>query len=161
MKYKIFSKIQDMGMKMLGLKQEKVPLFDIWNQSQVFLGKTVALAFGDLFYLQNAMAQLPLFSAVNQPIVTKIIQLWLLRVYRYDEFVDSEHHPLIENLMSDLCKELTVESLGILEAISADDEVIGSPFACPRGEGFEKYVRLVRGSNVENRRVEWWEMLRK
>ncbi len=107
LKFKIFSKIQDMGMKMLGLKKDKMPLLDIWNNSQVFLGKTIALTFGDLYYLDNALKKLKNFSSTNQTIMKKIIQLWLLRVYRYDEFVDSEHHPLIEDLMASLCKELT------------------------------------------------------
>lgn len=84
-----------MGMKMLGLKQDKMPLFDIWNNSQVFLGKTIALAFGDLFYLDNALNKLQNFSAANQAVLKKMITLWMLKVYRYDEFVDSEHHPLI------------------------------------------------------------------
>ncbi len=33
------------------LKEQKTSLFDIWNKSQVYLGKTIALALGDLYYL--------------------------------------------------------------------------------------------------------------
>lgn len=46
--------------------------------------------------------------------------------------------------MMKLCEQVTNEALGILEAVSACDQVIGSPFACPEGKGFEKYVALVR-----------------
>lgn len=47
-----------MGMKMLGMKQAKMGNMDIWNNSQVFLGKTLALIMGDLFYLQTAVKKL-------------------------------------------------------------------------------------------------------
>lgn len=42
--------------------------------------------------------------------------------------------------MKELCEKLTKESLGLLESLSADDELIGSPFACPHGKGMEKYI---------------------
>ena len=61
-----------------------MPLLDIWNNSQVFLGKTIALAFGDLYYLNNALEKLKDFSDKNRIIMNKIIVLWLLRIYRYD-----------------------------------------------------------------------------
>ncbi len=47
-----------MGMKMLGLKQQKMHNMDIWNNSQVFLGKIIALTLGDLFYLQSAVTKI-------------------------------------------------------------------------------------------------------
>ena len=31
---------------------------DIWNNSQVFLGKVVAMTLGDLYYLQTALKKL-------------------------------------------------------------------------------------------------------
>lgn len=113
-----------------------MPLFDIWNNSQVFLGKSIALTFGDLYYLDTALNKMKEFSPHNQTILKKMITLWMLKVYRYDEFVDSEHHPLIEDLMAKICKELTPECLGIMECVAPDDSVIGSPFACTKGQGF-------------------------
>lgn len=50
-----------MGLKMLALKQQKLPNMDIWNNSQVFLGKNVALILGDLFYLESAVAKIDSF----------------------------------------------------------------------------------------------------
>ena len=55
---KIYVKMQAMGAKMMELKQENIPNFDIWNQSQVFLGKVIALTLGDLYYLQNAIKKM-------------------------------------------------------------------------------------------------------
>jgi hypothetical protein len=47
-----------MGIKLLSLKQLKMKNMDIWNNSQVYLGKTIALILGDLFYLQSAIAKI-------------------------------------------------------------------------------------------------------
>lgn len=55
---KIYVKMQAMAAKMMDLKQENIPNFDIWNQSQVFLGKVIALTLGDLYYLQNAIKKI-------------------------------------------------------------------------------------------------------
>lgn len=38
--------------------------------------------------------------------------------------------------MINLCDVLAGEALAILESLSACDQVIGSPFACPEGKGF-------------------------
>jgi hypothetical protein len=47
-----------MGMKMLELKQQKMPNIDIWNNSQIFLGKNLAFILGDIFYLESAAKKL-------------------------------------------------------------------------------------------------------
>ena len=39
LQYKIMRKVEETGMKMMELKTKKLPLMDIWNNSQVFLGK--------------------------------------------------------------------------------------------------------------------------
>ena len=36
---------------MLELKQKGLPIMDIWNNSQIFLGREVALTYGDLAIL--------------------------------------------------------------------------------------------------------------
>ena len=41
-------------------------------------------------------------------------KLWLLKVLRYDEYVDGVHHKTIEKLMMNYCKLLTPECLGLL-----------------------------------------------
>jgi hypothetical protein len=84
----------------------------------------------------------------------------MLKVYRYDEFVDGVHHGIIEKLMMALSKEISNEALGLLESLSADDKVIGSPFACPEGLGFEKYMEMVENSNKMMTKPEWWKMLK-
>lgn len=39
--------------------------------------------------------------------------------------------------------KLTPEVLGLLEAVSANENVLGTPFADENGKGFEKYVSFV------------------
>ncbi len=43
---------------MMQLKQDNTPLFDIWNKSQPFNGKTVALMLGDLYYLETIILKI-------------------------------------------------------------------------------------------------------
>ena len=62
--------------------------------------------------------------------------------------------------MASLSELITKESLGILESLSTDDLVIGSPFACPEGRGFEKYTEMVRKGGHENQRAPWWRILK-
>lgn len=49
-------------MKMLELKQKKMANLDIWNNCQVFLGKSIAMILGDIFYLQSAVDKLETFK---------------------------------------------------------------------------------------------------
>jgi hypothetical protein len=48
--------------------------------------------------------------------------------------------------------------LGILEAISADEHVLGSPFADERGNGFEKYMTFVL-SQPRKDRADYWKLV--
>ncbi len=47
-----------MAMKMMTLKQQNTPLFDIWNKSQPFMGKTIGLMLGDLYYLETMLIRI-------------------------------------------------------------------------------------------------------
>lgn len=83
LQYCLNSKVQDMGRKMLGLKQQKHSNMDIWNNCQVFLGKTIALLLGDLFYLESAVAKIDAFhSQQNKEAFKMLIQLWCLKLLR-------------------------------------------------------------------------------
>lgn len=50
-------------MKMLSLKNQKMSNMDIWNNSQVFLGKSIAMILGDIFYLDSAVHKLETFKS--------------------------------------------------------------------------------------------------
>lgn len=144
---------------MLELKQKGLPIMDIWNSSQVFLGREVALTYGDLSILTTLIEAIgECKNATNKHVLETATRLWLLTLYRKDEFVDIKQHSLVESLISEQTHLLAVHSLELLKVISADDEIIGSPFADPDGHGIEKYLKLVM-SKPANKRPEWWEMV--
>lgn len=83
-------------MCMLDLKNKKLPLMEIWNNSQVFLGREVAIIYGDIALLTVmkegiAMAK----NQANKNLLETATRLWLLSLYRNDEFVEMSHHALI------------------------------------------------------------------
>ena len=46
-----------------------------------------------------------------------------------------------------------------MDAISTDDAVIGSPFADPTGNGFEKYMHLIMNSKDVMKKPDWWRII--
>lgn len=78
-------KVEETGMRMLELKNKKLPLMEIWNNSQVFKGRDVAIIFGDIALLTNikeaiAMAKNP----GNRHLLETSAKLWLLSCYCND-----------------------------------------------------------------------------
>lgn len=81
---------------MLELKQKGLALMDIWNNSQVYLGREVALTYGDLSILTvmlDAISQCK--NPTNKHLMEVSTRLWLLTIYRKDEFVDIKQHSLV------------------------------------------------------------------
>jgi hypothetical protein len=147
-------------MKMMQSKQDGMSNFDAWNSSQVFLGKNLALSIGDLFFLQASMRALKKFeNENNKKVVRDLVVLWQLKMFREDEFIDQKHHGMIEDIMAEYCERVSKESLGLLDAISADDSVIGSPFADPDGKGFEKYIGFIMNSKDVMKKPDWWRLI--
>lgn len=75
-------------MRMLQLKNNKLPLMDIWNNSQVFLGREVAIIYGDIALLtimKEGITQAK--NAENKNLLETATRLWLLTLYRNDEFI--------------------------------------------------------------------------
>ena len=67
------------------LKEEKTPLFDIWNKIQPFLGKTVGLLLGDLYYLETMIKKIDDAKCPkNKQTLRTITLLWMLTVYLQD-----------------------------------------------------------------------------
>jgi len=87
------------------------------------------------------------------------MSLWMLKVYRDDEMIENENHKFIEDRIIEYCEKLAPEVLGLLEALSACDQVIGSPFADPQGKGMDKYVDHFMSVKGNREKPEWWQML--
>lgn len=56
-------------------------------------------------------------------------------------------------------ERLALNSLAILDALAADDDIIGSPFADPNGNGMTKYFNIVMSKNKANNKPSWWKIL--
>lgn len=54
----IVGKASELGMKMMSLKEQKMSFLDIWNNSQVYLGQTLAMLTADLYILDLCVAKL-------------------------------------------------------------------------------------------------------
>ena len=50
-RYKLMRKIEATGMRMLELKQKGLTTMELWNNSQAYLGREVALIYGDISIL--------------------------------------------------------------------------------------------------------------
>ena len=68
-------------------------MFDIWNKSQPFLGKTIGLILGDLYYLETMILRIEEAKNVNNKRVLRDIGLlWMMKVYLNDDYVDGLVH---------------------------------------------------------------------
>lgn len=109
---------------------DKMSKGEIWNTSQVFLGQTLALDTGDLYILNSCLTVAnSIKHAPTKQVFLDVLHLWALTVIRSDEGVSEQQHPIIEAMILEMSEKLSPEILGLLESVSTDDRVIGSPFA--------------------------------
>jgi hypothetical protein len=54
----VYTKVQELGTKMMSLKDQQINSTDIWNSSQVYLGHTLAMVTGDLYILDLCLNKL-------------------------------------------------------------------------------------------------------
>ena len=54
----IYAKTQEVGMKMMELKEKKMNFMEIWNNVQVYSGQIVAMQTGDLYILEHCLKRL-------------------------------------------------------------------------------------------------------
>lgn len=68
-------------------------MFDIWNKSQPFLGKTIGLILGDLYYLETMILRIEeAKNPNNKRVLSDIALLWMMKVYLNDDYVDGLVH---------------------------------------------------------------------
>jgi hypothetical protein len=72
-----------------------------------------------------------------------MLHIWALTVLRNDESITETDHALIEKTILEFSEALVPELLGILESVVAGEEVLGSPFANEKGQGFKKYMDFI------------------
>jgi hypothetical protein len=52
-----------------------------------------------------------------------------------------------------------VEAVGILDAVSAPSDVIGSPFADEHGDGMKKYYNMLFMAKDTFKKVDWFQLI--
>jgi len=66
-----------------------MPPVDIWNNSQVYLGHTLAMMTGDLYILDLCLNKINQIKDSNTRTIFKdIVHLWALVALRKDESID-------------------------------------------------------------------------
>ena len=153
----VLSKTQELGMRMMEMKERKLPFLDIWNQVQVYTGQKVAHYTVDLYILDLCLKKLPTIQHERtRQVFEDCLHVWSLLMLKGDEAINEDDHPLIETTLMGFCEKLIPEVLGMLESIVAGEEVLGSPFADQHGRGFEKYVDMLM-KQPRNQRASYWE----
>jgi hypothetical protein len=97
-------------------------------------------------------------NKANHDLLTLCTRLWILRLYRKDEYIENIHDKIIDDAIMSLSQQLATESLGLLEAIFYGDDIIGSPLADQNGNGLDKYLEIIL-SKPTNQRPEWWKII--
>jgi len=152
----VFVKAQELGMRMMEMKDKKMAFQDIWNGVQVYTGQKVAHYTVDLYILDLCLNRMKTIKhEATRQVFEDCLHVWTLLVLKGDESINENDHPLIETTIMKYCSELIPEVLGILESIVAGEEVLGSPFANEEGRGFEKYVQLLM-KQPRNQRASYW-----
>lgn len=64
---------------------------------------------------------------------------------------------VITKLYMDYSEKIAVESVGILDAICAPSDIIGSPFADEHGDGMKKYYNMLFSAKETFHRVPWFQ----
>jgi DNA-directed RNA polymerase delta subunit len=54
----VYARAQDLGMKMMAMKDKNMPFQDIWNGVQAYEGQSVAMYIGDLYILDLCLAKM-------------------------------------------------------------------------------------------------------
>jgi hypothetical protein len=121
-------------MKMMSMKDHNLAFMEIWNGVQVYLGQRVASLVADLYVLDLCLEKLSeVKDKKTKTVFENLLHVWTLITLKNDELINELDHPLIERTMHEYCQKLVPEALGILESITAGEEILGSPFANEQG----------------------------
>lgn len=102
----------------------------VWNKSQTFYGKKMSFLYSDIFYIKvftKKIDSLP--SGPLKEISENCLRLWICFDLEKERWASVEERKLLREMVSDLCNWLTPRSVSLVEACSAPEELIGSPFA--------------------------------
>jgi acyl-CoA oxidase len=144
-----------------------MPVFDAWNESQVFFLQSLTRSFGELYVFNCYLAKIK--QLVDNPTRKVLFDMMILfaltaiekdmALLRENDFVQSEFGDLVRNEILVLCSTLKDELINILDVISEPDEILGAPLGASTGFVFENYLNSVYNFKGCFERADWWEIL--
>lgn len=118
----ISAKTQELGMKMMDLKEQKMEGLDIWNSVQTYSGHSVSILAGNLYILNLCLDKLKeIKDEKTKQVFNNILHIWVLTVLKNDDSINESDHVLIEKTILEFSEGLVPELLGILEAVVAGE----------------------------------------
>ena len=95
-------KTQELGMKMMEMKDSKKPFMEIWNEVQVYTGQKVSHFTVDLYILDLCMNRLKTIkNNKNKEVFENLLHVWSLLMLKSNENINEDDYPEIEKAIMD------------------------------------------------------------
>ena len=151
------------SMKIIDINERKYTNpFDVWNNSQVFYLRDVALAYGELLILRDMGNRI---TKVNDKKTRKIIKkctsLYALKNIeenfgQFQNYFNMRQFQLVKESISYLCSELKKDLLDIVDSVSYLDEIRDSPLGSSEGQLYSKFLQKTLEMPNCFEKNSWW-----
>jgi len=151
------------SMKIIDINERKYQNpFDVWNHSQVFYLKDVAMAYGELFIIKELANKIKKINdKKTRKIIKKCSSLYALKNIeenfgQFNTYFNVKQIPLIKETISYLCSELKKDMLDIVDVIAPSDEIIDSPLGSSEGIFYSKFMQKTLEMPQCFEKNSWW-----
>ncbi|CAG9830603.1 unnamed protein product [Diabrotica balteata] len=141
--------------------------FEAKNNSQVYYGKSLAIAFIQHFFLQRMLVTI---SEAEDPaikaVLTKIFSLfglwsierWHMATLFKGGFASSPLVPtLIQDAILKLCADLKDDAVGLVDAIAVPDFILRSCLGSSDGQVYKRLKESMTKDDYNMNRPPWWK----
>lgn len=140
----LFFLVKSVG-KLSSQVDNKMPLFDAWNNSQVFGLNNMAKAYRELYVFNCFNEKLQnLSESPSKNLIKSMMVLFSLNSFEKDlavyleyNFIPGESCDLIKNEILNICSVLKDQLIPIVDSIAPPDEILGAPFGSSDGHVFK------------------------
>ena len=137
----LFFLVKSLG-KLSAQVEDKMVLFDAWNNSQVFGLNNLARSYGELYVFNCFNEKLKnLSDSPSKALIKSMMVLFSLSsferdlaVYLENSFISGESCDLIKNEILKICLMLKDQLIPIVDTIAPPDEILGAPFGSSDGQ---------------------------
>lgn len=152
------------SLKILQNNLGKYPdIFDAWNNSQVFYLKNAAMTYGELFVLKESIKNIKKIAhKPTRKITKKLHDLWALcnlesSISQISEYFSKEQIVFIRESITEICKELKNETVGIIDAIACPDRILGSPIGAFDGNIYMRFLQSIYAAPGCFEKADYWK----